>query len=600
MNSEPSDHRTAAVACLLASLAFAGWVHGTWLDWGLPSQKRAERLFASAEELGRRVPAMIEQRRRYYEMVESVFDPKTSFDASYRDLVTRWQTPLFAALPEDLVLDRMRNYLIGVNVSDEQMTLTAIAGLNPKRLDFVPGPLGYYGGFYYYTAAACLVLGKAAGWVTLNPGAEYYFAHPEETRRMYVLVRAVNAVSILSTLLAVFFIARRFGGWGTAAFSVLFFATFPLLVPFSHLSKAHIYGGFWLACSLWFCGKILEPAPHPASRRDYALAGAALGLCAGSIITNLTAGILLFFTEWIREDWNFGRALKSRGLWLAAAAFLGVFAAANFYIFLNFDQFRRLVRALNEFAPAITSVRWGEWPPYLLGFFTEQVHWSLAPFLAAGVVFAVKEKNRFGILCALAAAALFIHNLVMMRHPPINLRLLPFLAILAGWGAAGLLERFPGWKRAALAACMISSVVVSALQSDFYRDLHRDPSNLDLAGDWINREIPKGSSIGAWGGGFSPFDFPSIRFLDYELISIPHPADLDSSQPVPGKMPEYLVLTQGYSKGEGDPLEASRFISSRYREVIRWEGAKSIPGFRFESNWIRTGNNLVRILKKES
>ncbi|OGR83199.1 MAG: hypothetical protein A2636_06825 [Elusimicrobia bacterium RIFCSPHIGHO2_01_FULL_64_10] len=84
------------------------------------------------------------------------------------------------------------------------------------------------------------------------------------------------------------------------------------------------------------------------------------------------------------------------------------------------------------------------------------------------------------------------------------------------------------------------------------------------------------------------------------MISIPHPADLDSSQPVPGKMPEYLVLTQGYSKGEGDPLEASRFISSRYREVIRWEGAKSIPGFRFESNWIRTGNNLVRILKKES
>ena len=109
------------------------------------------------------------------------------------------------------------------------------------------------------------------------------------------------------------------------------------------------------------------------------------------------------------------------------------------------------------------------------------------------------------------------------------------------------------------------------------------------------------ATFGAWGGGFSPYDFPPIRFLNYKMVSVPHPADLDGAAPDLKKMPRYLVIssvasTYGFSRPElvSDP----EFLQKHYKEVRRWPGETSFLGLNFDFKWVRTGNWIVRLLEK--
>lgn len=330
---------------LALALAMTFLFHFSYLDWGLPSTRKTLQVMGSPEQIQRWVPKMIEQRNQYYALFNRLLDKSQPFKENYDQMSQRWNIPVFQILPNDIVLDRTRNYLIGVNVSDEQYTMAALSALNPKKLQFALSPQAYYGGFYYYTSAGFLVLAKLAGKISLNSNVAYYFTHPEETKEMYRWIRAVGGVSVVATVLVLFGMMSRWSNASSAALSVLIFSVFPLMVPLSHLAKAHLYGMFWITCGLSCCWRILEsqdePEDSPALRRLYLGAGVSLGLCAGTLITNLTTGSLLFFTESLRQNWQWRNIVKSKNFWISAALFLATFCLTNFYIFLHFSQFQR-------------------------------------------------------------------------------------------------------------------------------------------------------------------------------------------------------------------------------------------------------------------
>src|SRR3989344_733346 len=218
--------RASSLILLAVLLAFSAWIYLTHLGWGVPGMRKTLNVMGSVENLDRLVPEMLEQRRKYYEMMGNLFDTGKDVRQAHDTLTHRWDLPYFEPIPRDGVLDRMRNYLIGANASDEQITLVAIGGLNPKKLDFTPAPPAYYGVLYYYTAAAFLAAGKVLGWVSLSPGVEYYFTHPDETQRVYMLIRAVGGVCIILAVTALALIMGRFYGDEFGLVSAAFLVTF--------------------------------------------------------------------------------------------------------------------------------------------------------------------------------------------------------------------------------------------------------------------------------------------------------------------------------------------------------------------------------------
>lgn len=202
-------------------------------------------------------------------------------------------------------------------------------------------------------------------------------------------------------------------------------------------------------------------------------------------------------------------------------------------------------------------------------------------------------------VCFLTFLVLFAQNLVSTRHAPINTRFLPFFALLSGWGILELWRSVgDGFSKLILGLGIGAALSVSAVQCAYYRHLHRSPTRLDLAGEWMNQNLPKGASIGAWGKGFSPFDFPPIRFLDYKMIAIPHPHELDASNPRIGKMPQFLVLSAGYTHGLAR-YPQSVFLAEHYKTLQEWKDPAPLWERLFGSVWLRTGNWSLKVLEKK-
>lgn len=556
------------------------------LDWGTPSREKHLQMFADDAELSRYVPRMLELRNKYYSGIGDMLNPEKPFKQSFDDLFYSFKkNDALAELTPDQTLDRMRGYLIGVVNSDEQNTVQAIGRLNPFKLKFNPGLNTFYGGFYYYVCGGALFAAKALGQVELVPDLQYYFYHPDQTRRMYAIVRMVGVLSVLFSAGLIVLWMRRLYGLGFALLAALFFLWIPLLIPYSHMAKAHALGMFLLFAGAWFLWRTWDDP----SWKNYGAGTVLLGLSAGSIITNLSVGLVIFVMEWARNHWRLAPVFKNIRFWICCLLFFAVYAATNFYVIAHYDQFQRNVLSLQEFTKGYGNtygeLRLSAWPPFLIDMFTNQIHWSVIPLLAAGFWAAVARRDKLLISILLCLAGLTAANLLSTRHPGVNVRALPFIALFCASGVLYLWDSFPKLK-ILTAGYAAAALFLSGAQTFFFLSMLREPSHLTLAGDWVNANVARGDSIGAVGGQFYQAGFPAIRFLEYKLVQFPN-ADEAGALDLKN-LPDYVIWTESKH-----PV-----LDAYYKEAARWDRPSKFLGIPFHNNLVASGSDNLRIFKK--
>lgn len=573
-------------AVILALLAIFRIFYFSNLEWGTPSWEKHLQIFEGKMELENWAPQIIELRKKYYSGIEDLLNPEKPFKETYDKLFLSHQSlPLFHQLPQELVLDRIRGYLIGVTNSDEQYVLVALSRLNPLKLQFNPGMFSGFGGFYYYSCGPLLLAAKFMGWLSLKRDIQFYFFHPEETGKMYALVRSVGGLSLLLTTGLLFLWIARSYRWSIALLTVLFLILTPLFVPYTHMAKAHNYGMFLFMLGFYFLWKTVANS----TLQNYLLAGLILGLSAATIITNLSLGILIFLVEWSRNEWNFARTFRNRNFWLTVLVFFITFLIADFYLFANFSSFQRFLLALKEYTRGYDeygAVNFKNWLPFLKDLFVNQLHWSVLPLLLVGLWISFTEKNRFLLVCSISFLLLTLVNLFTTRHPGVNIRTFPLIAILCAFGSHSLLENRPKFFKCIGGIYIFLALLFSGLQTAFYASLLRGSGNLLPAGVWVNSNIPAGETIGVPGARIIQMGFPPIRFLNYRLIHFP-----ESSQPVPfseSQLPTYVVTTD----------DTSPILKSHYALLQSWRRPKSFLGVPFESNMVASDQVDLFIFKK--
>lgn len=568
-------------------------VYFTKLDWGTPTWKKTLQIFETKENLIKNSPKIVELRNRYYSQRWEIFDDKDpiTLEDVRREMDQTWKhskkTPYFAPLSDDLKLDSSRAYILSVLSSDEGQAVYPLANINPRKFDFDPDTY-IYGGFYYFVVGSFLLAGKILGVVDITPDVSYYFIHPEETTKIFAIVRSIGSVSVLLSVILLFFILRKLFTLRVALISTIIFIMSPVLLAMVYPAKPHGLSMFLLLCGLWFVRRIFDNT----NRKDWLFAGLFLGLGAAALIVNLSFVMILILTAYfLSDECSFKNKITSiarnKNFIMSITIFSLSFIVFNYYIFLYPGRFIRFVLHQKIYS-GYSEVILSNIIEFCWKILTDGTHWAVIPLFIVGVVVIFKEKRPFVRVISTFAIFYFLINILFFRHPGVWTISYPLFAVVVALGT----ENFINIRWRSLKIITIIYVAFTLLilivKTSYHTTLLSKDTYLTDVGKWINENIPPGSSIGVPGGWLLPANYPAFNFFKYKLINFPtepSPSDFDRKD-----LPEYLLLNAANLKITKIPGFES------YHLLKEW----SLPRFlNFNTGYLPTGSSVLKIYKKD-
>jgi len=278
---------------------------------------------------------------------------------------------------------------------------------------------------------------------------------------IWIAARTLAAVLGMAGVAATYAAARRLWGVreGLVAAAVLAFAFLP--VAYSRVAVTDVGSLAGVSLAILFAIRV-----HEQDRlRDWAMAGAAVGLAAAFKYTAGLAGLAVLIAALARPSLS-----RAGGLALAGLGAVAVFAVLNPYLFGSFDDWWRDLRdqadvAANDPKPGQESGG----VSYYLDSLTWGLGWVGLAAALAGAVLVLRRDLVRGLVLVSMPVALFVYLAVQSRYfGRWLLPAYPTLALLAGVAisqAAELLARRPSLVPAA-AAGLTALVVAQPLAAD--------------------------------------------------------------------------------------------------------------------------------------
>jgi hypothetical protein len=324
-------------------LAFAGVIFLTGIHWGLPSRAVDPYLF------GRRTPwtgAEILQ----LSSDASRQDSSLGADVDRNPLVIR-DVPIVLNGTDAERAEIVRRYRLYTYQPDEMITLMALAGMSPGRLDLDP-KLYQYGGLWIYPVGGLLQIASKLNLIHLTSDLAYYLDHPEAFGRFYVVARLYTVFWGLVGVVAVYCLSARLAQsaglttrWLPAA-AALAYMLLPVVVNMAHEAKPHLPGAVLMLLAVLSATHYVQSATLRNLLTTGVLCGAAFGMVISSlpIFSILPVMVLLNRAHWLRN--------------LLLSTFAGgvTYVVTNPYVLINFLTNRALLRSNLDNSTAMYNV----------------------------------------------------------------------------------------------------------------------------------------------------------------------------------------------------------------------------------------------------
>jgi hypothetical protein len=325
-----------------------------------------------------------------------------------------------------------------------------------------------------------------------------YATNPTE---VFVVARVVAAVlGTISVWLTYLASARLFNNRtiGLLAAAILGFAFLPVF--YSHLALNDVPTLAPVALALYGVAGVMRRG----RMRDYAIAGAGIGLAAA---TKYTGGItaLCLLTAFVTDASGGSLRSSSRRLLVALAIGLGAFLIANPYAILDFSSFRAGVNSQASLSagadPVKLGTRSGSGIAYYLWTFTWGLGWGPTIAAIGGAALLIARRRIAIVLTLIPAVIVFI---IFMGNQQRFfgrwlLPIFPIVAMLAAYGAYELARwlttarRMPAPVAGALvAALLLAQSLVAVIHNDAV--LAR-PDTRNLTRTWMVAHVPAGSKV---------------------------------------------------------------------------------------------------------
>lgn len=552
VNIAPPRRDAAWVALLAAFLAAWG------ISWGLPSAERALRVFPPETATPRFLAHLADTwRQRQADFGAEPMLSKGLWTLGFEREATvepGWTTP------PPVLENSSRSFLVRSAFEDESNMLIAVARIKPHRLEFNPRLYTGYGAAYFMTLGAWMALVSLMTPLRLVRDFAFYLARPDQMWWLYLSARlsGVFLHALIAALVAG--IGARFWGRRAGLWAGLFFAVAPANVMLAHILKPRALGTAWLCGLFYFCARIAE-ARDEDRRADWLWAGAMLGMAAAATNLLWDAGVLLLATLWLRREGAFRPRARDLSRFAQAMALsIALFFVLNpFFLIEGRPAWHMMFLSKNH-----ADLHFAQIGRLVFGGLPKGLPLTLELWLAAALLTPALWASPAGFLAAVAAL-FYIAIAFSMQDARllVNLRHfygLPFVCWLAGAAVARAAEG--RWRRPAHAAAVLSVAAALWLSAVIDLNFHRETgagSTKDLAGAWIERNIPAGAEIGMiklpqpGNCAYFRLDRYRLRFVEVQLLA---------QEQVAG--PEYLVLT-ALSKEHEDAL--APLLRARYSLV---------------------------------
>ncbi|HUT32758.1 MAG TPA: hypothetical protein VNE39_04685 [Planctomycetota bacterium] len=458
--------------------AFCGLV--LWgLEWGVPSATRAR--LEGAAKLKARLPEMVGSGRLWETRPTHGVEPKPPAGVG----AVEWER---IRRRRD-VFNPLRSYH-----PDEYQVFKSLADMRPGLLDFDPRSY-IYPALHTYLVGAVEGLCGLLGAVRLERDVAFYYDHPGEMGRLYLVGRALSLLAAVGALLLVCRAGAKMGG-ATGLLAMGLLAAMPALGIHAHnLTRDTCMA---LAAALLFlaCRKLNEAG----TARWYDAAGAAAGLCVAFQFFAVVLWVLIPLTALLRvrrEEDTWGEA--ATGVGVSFIMMIAVFGLTSPYHLLRADQFIQHFQAETGHVSGglfarLVSLGWATHLPRML---PALVTWPLAVVVAVGVVWAlVRRRDDDWLLLAWLVVWAVVVGVDGRAYSRYYVGLLPCLALL---GARGLMATWdalrrlvkPMQLRAAVAAVvLLVGVGPAAVVSWGWARLYATENVRTLAGEWIAAHVP--------------------------------------------------------------------------------------------------------------
>ncbi len=336
-----------------------------------------------------------------------------------------------------------------------------------------------------------------------------------------VMGRAITILFAAGTVVLVYAIGKRIGGLACAVPAALLLALNPLHMAQSVVVEVDVPLTFFVALGLCYVLRIAaaregqsdprdDRSSQVPSRRDYAMAGLAVGLAASAKYTGaflalpLLAGHLIARRERSREKKTPTRKPGWNLLLLSGGVAIAAFAATSPFVFLDPKtfwhdlSFERTHMRLGQFGSGDEST----WVFYAGALANRLLGWPSTLLLMAGLAYFLVAKRT---LWALTLAAFLVPMWITiaswnMKADRYLLPLLPAAMLFCG----GMLSEIPsiagrrlkkaGARTAAVAGAAVLLLAGQAGGLDAYRNRLR-PDPRTEARKWIAANIPPGALI---------------------------------------------------------------------------------------------------------
>ncbi|MCH7994178.1 MAG: glycosyltransferase family 39 protein, partial [Planctomycetes bacterium] len=316
---------------LTAILLLFAVVSTVGITWGLPSRRIDHYLFAdgapwSGEKIYRLAHA------------DEKFGGDRGADVDADPIQKNADQPvLLTGTDEDIAKIYLR-YRLYTHQPDEMITMMALAGMRPSRLDFDP-KLYQYGGLFIYPVGALIRLCGYAGLIDVRGDVVFYLDNPDEFGKFYVVARAYSAMWGLVGVVVVFAIARRLKDAKSGLLAALLFTLMPVVVCMAHEGKPHLPGAVLMLAAVLFAMRHLsahatasalpraagfsprdgsdargaaDVSPRrqePSVQRDWWLMCVCCGAALGMVLSSWPIFVLIPLVAWLDER---GRGIHAR------------------------------------------------------------------------------------------------------------------------------------------------------------------------------------------------------------------------------------------------------------------------------------------------
>ncbi|MBI4062099.1 MAG: hypothetical protein HY403_11810 [Elusimicrobia bacterium] len=577
-----------------AALTFLGLALGLWgIRWGLPGPQRLARVMPP----GLDAPAFHEELtdswlKMHRDLGENMMVNPKSFDtfSGVVDTPAGWKTP-----PKAL-LNSYRSFYLRSEHEDEQSFLLALSRVRPRQLQFRLH-LFTYGALHIYSIGAALALGAAVGLVTLKSSILFYLADPPAMAAMYLTGRLVSVAAFVACALMLLRLGRLCKDAGAGAAAAAIFLMTPAAVVQAHVLKNHMFWSFFALWTVERCVLLLKRG----ALRDYAAAGTVAGLAVASFLCAWPACLVVGAAGAMRLSGLHepdGRPCEPlpelKGLLLAGACAGAVFLIVNPYWILDFREAMLEMQALSNFGGLDFAHPW----LFLQNALRRSVTDPVLTLMLGGAALALLRGRREPALLLCAAAFLLALASMATVQGVIATRQVRYFMGWVGVGSllAGCLLReltalkgAAGRFGAATAAVVLAGLACQGLS--YAHNFHlaeSDRSNHFLSGEWIEKNVPAGETIGLLRYP-QPSNSPFFRYDRYRLKFIE--PKLAPALP-PERLPRWLALTVP----DYDDRPALGSVLPRYELRASFARGRLFPWIALDPS-STTANPLIEIYR---